>query len=125
MVTIQIANDDLPPTIEFSRAKIDKGRALYAHTCSTCHGGGTISSGLYPDLKLASRETHDQWNDIVLGGVRQAQGMASFADLLSVEDAEAIQAYIIERALHEPGMAQQIFEWVTARTCVPAAWLAD
>jgi hypothetical protein len=38
----------------------------------------------------------------VLGGARADRGMASFADVVSVEDAEAIHAYIIA----ESGKAQ-------------------
>ena len=35
---------------------------------------------------------------IVLGGARAANGMASFADVLSPEQAEAIHHYLIARA---------------------------
>jgi len=34
--------------------------------------------------------------------------MASFADLLSATDATAIQAYVVERALHEPTPLKRI-----------------
>ncbi len=45
-----------------------------------------------------SPETHAQFNDIVLKGLRVQKGMASFANLLSVDDVEAVHAYLIARA---------------------------
>jgi len=46
---------------------------------------------LTPDL-------HARFLDIVLGGAEKAKGMASFADVLKHDDAEAIHAYVIQRA---------------------------
>jgi mono/diheme cytochrome c family protein len=105
---------------------VSRGRDLYAHHCALCHGFGAIGSGLHPDLRLASREVHESWNDIVLGGVRMAGGMASFADILSSDDARAIHAYVIERALHEPTFAQRAAQWfVDVGGCIPGNWLTD
>ena len=114
-----------PPKLELSRAQVEKGRALYAENCTLCHGVGTIASGLYPDLKHASRETHARWDAIVLGGTLQAKGMAGFVDRLSVQDSQAIQAYVVERTLHEPGIAEQLFDWAAEYACVPVSWMAD
>ena len=50
-----------------------------------------------------SRETHAAFKDIVLGGVRKDKGMASFVDILSADDAEAIHAYLIARANEDWG----------------------
>ena len=71
---------------------------------------GAASSGLYPDLRQSSRAVHDTWNDIVLGGTRVAGGMTSFADVLSPEESRAIQAYVIQRALAEPGLDDLLFD---------------
>jgi quinohemoprotein ethanol dehydrogenase len=57
-----------------------------------------VTSGVVPDLRYASRETHASFNDIVLGGTRAHNGMASFADLLKADDVNAIHSYVIERA---------------------------
>ena len=43
-------------------------------------------------------ETPARFQDIVLGGIRAAKGMASFADVLSKDQAEAIHQYLIARA---------------------------
>jgi quinohemoprotein ethanol dehydrogenase len=45
-----------------------------------------------------SAEMHDSFQAIVRGGMLADNGMASFADLLSAEDADRIHQYIISRA---------------------------
>jgi quinohemoprotein ethanol dehydrogenase len=45
-----------------------------------------------------SPQTHAAFLAIVLEGQRAANGMASFADVLSREQAEAIHHYLISRA---------------------------
>ncbi len=77
------------------------GRALYARTCAQCHG--QLAVGGVKDLRQMTRETHAQFNDIVLKGTRVKKGMASFANLLSADDAEAVHAYLISRAQEDWG----------------------
>ena len=48
-------------------------------------------------------DTHAKFNDIVLGGLYKDKGMASFADILKPEDAEAIHDYLIARANEDWG----------------------
>jgi quinohemoprotein ethanol dehydrogenase len=50
-----------------------------------------------------TRETHAQFNDIVLKGLRLQKGMASFANLLTPEEVEAVHAYVISRAQEDWG----------------------
>jgi quinohemoprotein ethanol dehydrogenase len=45
-----------------------------------------------------SADTHKAFKDIVLYGARAKDGMAPFADVLKPEDADAIHAYLIDRA---------------------------
>jgi quinohemoprotein ethanol dehydrogenase len=97
-----------------------RGRGLYANHCLRCHGVGVRSSGLYPDLRHTSRAVHAGWNDVVLGGTRASKGMASFADVLSPEESLAIQAYVIERATHEPSALERMVGWIgDSPFCVP------
>ena len=63
-----------------------------------CHGGLAISSGIISDLRYSSTAVHENFKQIVLEGALAESGMAGFADLISEEDAEAIHAYIIQRA---------------------------
>jgi quinohemoprotein ethanol dehydrogenase len=50
------------------------------------------------DLRHMAPETHEAFLDIVLRGARARGGMASFADVLSPAEAEAIHHYLIARA---------------------------
>jgi quinohemoprotein ethanol dehydrogenase len=43
-------------------------------------------------------EKHQMWMGIVLGGLHRDKGMVSFAEVLTPAEAEAIQAFVIERA---------------------------
>jgi quinohemoprotein ethanol dehydrogenase len=91
-----------------------------------CHGVGVKSSGLYPDLRHAAREVHERWNDVVIGGLHSDRGMASFGDVLSTEDAGAVHAYVIERALHEPTLFERLVAWLAeSPLCIPASWTTD
>jgi PQQ-dependent dehydrogenase (methanol/ethanol family) len=109
-----------------SPERIARGQALYGEHCFRCHGIGTKSGGLLPDLRFSSQETHARWNDIVLGGIRADAGMASFADVLMREDAEAIQAYVIAQAHREPGWLERAAAWLAEQgACIPAAWAVD
>jgi quinohemoprotein ethanol dehydrogenase len=85
-----------PPPQTASADTIARGEAAYNKTCRLCHGGRLISGGMIPDLRFMSAQTHQQFDAIVLGGARANQGMASFADVVSIDDAEAIHAYIID-----------------------------
>ena len=73
-----------------------RGEQLYAQHCATCHG--EQARGGIKDLRRMTPETHAQFLDIVLHGIRREKGMASFGDVLSKEDADALHAYLIRRA---------------------------
>jgi len=113
------------PRRELSPDSVRAGRALYSLNCTQCHGTAVISSGEYPDLRHAKAEVHARWLDIVLGGSRQARGMAPFADLLTPEQAEQIHDYVIHRALHEPTWLERVAAWAGRYACVPAEWVVD
>jgi quinohemoprotein ethanol dehydrogenase len=117
---VTVAPTEAPPE------SIAAGQALYAEHCLRCHGLGTKSGGLLPDLRHSTRDTHARWNDIVLGGIRADRGMASFADVLDPAAAAAIQAYVIAQAHRQPSWLESAAEWLYAQgVCVPARWLAD
>jgi quinohemoprotein ethanol dehydrogenase len=92
-----------PPAQSASVETIKQGESAYNKTCRICHGGNLISSGMTPDLRFMSRPTHDEFEAIVLGGARANRGMASFADIVSVADVQAIHAYIIATATRQQG----------------------
>ncbi|HXC51801.1 MAG TPA: PQQ-dependent dehydrogenase, methanol/ethanol family [Candidatus Limnocylindrales bacterium] len=113
------------PVIDASAEMLTRGRALYAYNCSRCHGLGVQASGLYPDLRHASKDVYASWNAIVLGGAFSSRGMASFADVLSPDDAEAIRAYVADRAHHQPGWIEWFAGLAGGRLRIPARWLAN
>ena len=82
-----------------SAAVIEHGRVLYERNCLVCHGGLVVSSGVVSDLRWSKAPaTKDGFADIVLNGLYASAGMASFANTLNADDAEAVRAYIVNRA---------------------------
>ena len=90
-----------PPPLRASEETVRKGGEVYARTCAQCHG--QLAVGGVKDLRQMTPETHAQFNDIVLKGLRVQKGMASFANLVSAEEVEAIHAYVIARANEDWG----------------------
>ena len=93
-----------PPAVpRVSEDVIENGNALYHRICAGCHGIRAVSSGVIKDLRHMTAETHAAFDDIVLRGVRERLGMASFADVLRPAEAEAVHAYVIARANEDWG----------------------
>jgi quinohemoprotein ethanol dehydrogenase len=85
-----------PPALTGTPEQVALGEGLYAAHCALCHGAG--ARGGVKDLRHMEPATHAAFIDIVLGGARARNGMASFADTLSPAEAEAIHHYLISRA---------------------------
>jgi quinohemoprotein ethanol dehydrogenase len=65
--------------------------------CFICHGDfGNRHLSQHPDLSKLTEAKHLVFNDIVLKGILSQNGMASFSNSLSEEDAEAIHQYVFE-----------------------------
>lgn len=74
----------------FSPAQVAAGGAHYMANCFVCHGGYVL-----PDLRRSGALPQAQvWRSIVIDGILESQGMASFKGYLSPADAEAIRAYV-------------------------------
>ena len=71
------------------------GRAIYAQTCQRCHGENAV--GGVKDLRFLTPQGHARFDDVVLKGILQERGMASFADVLTPEDVAAVHAYLVSR----------------------------
>jgi quinohemoprotein ethanol dehydrogenase len=113
------------PDYGASQTSLERGRALYAMHCTRCHGLGVRSSGLYPDLRQSTADVYSSWNAIVLSGAFAYKGMASFADVISQEESEAIRAYVADRARHRPGWGEWMAEILGGRVQLPPRWLVD
>ena len=85
-----------PPPLTASAEAVRRGGELYGRNCALCHGNE--ARGGIKDLRHMTAETHAGFQAIVRGGSRAAKGMASFADVLSEGDADAIHHYLIARA---------------------------
>src|SRR5690606_33006675 len=93
-----------PPPLRATEATVGRGAQLDAQTCAVCHGQRAI--GGVKDLRHMTAETHGKFNDIVLKGLYLDKGMASFADLLDQDQADAIHAYLIARANEDWGRSE-------------------
>jgi quinohemoprotein ethanol dehydrogenase len=87
-----------PPPLRANETTIRQGAEIFARTCAQCHG--QLAVGGQKDLRLMDRATHNEFKDIVLKGLRVQKGMASFADILTEAEVDAVHAYVISRA-HE------------------------
>jgi len=87
-----------PPPRTGDAAMVALGKQKFADRCMVCHGDGAVGGGVVPDLRYMDADKHQTWLGVVLGGLHRDQGMASFAQVLNADEANAIQAYVIERA---------------------------
>src|SRR3984893_332572 len=92
----------VPDATSTDPAVIAKGMSLIVW-CAGCHGFRSIPNG-YPDLWNLPPSAHAAFQAIVLDGALSYSGMPSFKDVLSADDVNAIQAFIIsdEANLRKP-----------------------
>ena len=102
----------IPPEQAASREQIERGESIWrAVACEYCHGVSVVGvgrqmedadgrrvPGAIPDLRYMAAETHAQWNAIVLAGSRRHLGMPAYHEALSLEDAGAVHAYVVEQS---------------------------
>ncbi|MCF7982315.1 MAG: PQQ-dependent dehydrogenase, methanol/ethanol family [Pseudomonadales bacterium] len=94
---LQVPHKELnPPPMTAPPETVQRGKALYHKYCGACHGNSVISGGILPDLRYT--QLHPVWDQIVLDGLLSDRGMVSFRQVLTEQDAAAIQAYVIARA---------------------------
>ena len=86
------------PNLSEEAVIIAKGELEYHEHCQFCHGAGVISGGVLPDLRYLDETSHKTFLGTVLGGMHANTGMAAFKDLLTIEQTENIQAYIVNQA---------------------------
>lgn len=84
-----------PPARRGLRETLEEGEVLFARYCERCHGFGR---GRISDLRRSTTATHNIFGDIVLNGAYVPRGMGRFDDVLTWQDLEAIQAYVIDQA---------------------------
>jgi PQQ-dependent dehydrogenase (methanol/ethanol family) len=84
-------------TTSASAKTIKQGGMLFNSVCAPCHGINAVA-GPTPDLRYLNKGTHEQFQNIVLGGARASLGMPSFQKILTPDQVQAIQAYILTRS---------------------------
>ena len=78
---------------------IEAGRQKFQGHCAMCHETQYANRAVFPDLRYSPMiNTPEGFSAVVLEGLLQANGMASFKERLTAEEAQSIRAYIIERA---------------------------
>ena len=88
-----------PPSARASPAIIAKGEMQYGRYCARCHGVEAVTSNVIPDLRRSPHLTNPgTWQDIVIGGILADRGMIGWRQFLTPADAQAIRAYVGERA---------------------------
>ena len=86
------------PSMTTDALTIARGEYEYHEHCQFCHGAGLIGGGVIPDLRYLDEVGQQTFLGVILGGMHSEKGMASFKDVLSLEQANQIQAYIISQA---------------------------
>jgi mono/diheme cytochrome c family protein len=77
-------------------AQVDEGRRIYAQHCSHCHGFNMVSAGNVTfDLREFPRDEEDRFLESVVNG--KDNRMPPWGDVLSVDEIEAIWAYVLTR----------------------------
>ena len=113
-----------PPAATASADVVGRGAAAYDTWCSSCHGAGAIGIGIIPDLRRTPLlRSADAWQQVVIGGERKSRGMASFASVLSADDAQAVRAFVILRANQDAPAARAADQAATSAStaATPAA----
>lgn len=78
-------------------AAIETGKDLYLNRCARCHGLGTRSGNVIPDLRRSPALVNkDLWRAIVEDGSLQATGMIAWKAFLPDDGSEAIRAYVAD-----------------------------
>ena len=92
-----------PPAVTADQSVLDRGAALYGQHCVQCHGNRL---GTFPDLRVSpALNSAALWAAVVLDGVRESNGMVSFAAELSADDANAIREHVV--TLAQAALAEQ------------------
>lgn len=114
-MTRKAAVQPLIPANDYTAEQAEQGSFLYDRHCSRCHGLPGRGHEVVPDLAFMDEQTHRNFRAIVLGGIYRDRGMVSFADIISIEEADAIHAHIIARAQEIRDEMQLPAWWVALR----------
>jgi mono/diheme cytochrome c family protein len=105
------------PTAQ-DRSVADRGEQLYGTYCFRCHSLGGSSNGRVPDLRRLPRAFYENFNSVVVDGAMAPKGMPSFKHVLTVQDADALKAYLLIEAEKDKALREQPVWWVELKQSV-------
>ena len=74
---------------------IARGKFVYTRFCASCHAAGMKAVALAPSLWNMPPETHEMFDEIVLGGAYEYGGMPNFRANLNKQDMIALRAFFV------------------------------
>ena len=90
---------------------VELGLTIYDRYCTNCHGTGAVGGGVIPDLRYSPLlSSSEAWQQVVIEGILNDRGMIGFGEELSLDDAETVRQYIINRTqfAHTIGDTQRL-----------------
>lgn len=88
-----------PPPFQGSPEVAAQGQRLFARYCGVCHGDAAVGGSVLPDLRRSATLSNQKtWADIVHGGALKANGMVSFANVMTLDQIESLRQFVIKRA---------------------------
>jgi len=88
-----------PPAEIASATQVALGETVYGKHCGLCHGFDAISGNIVPDLRRSPFLTSPAgWQEVVIGGALSARGMISWKQFVTPPQAEAVRAFVADRA---------------------------
>jgi quinohemoprotein ethanol dehydrogenase len=88
-----------PPLQVAARTQVAVGEVVYGRRCGLCHGFDAVSSNIVPDLRRSAFLTSPEgWQSVVIGGALASRGMVSWKQVVTPTQAEAVRAFVGERA---------------------------
>lgn len=87
-----------PPSLDGFAGDYKRGRFLFNNHCAYCHGLAASANQVMPDLRRMHSIWHEQFQQVVLGGIRQQSGMPSFEGILTPEQVQDIQYFVLSEA---------------------------
>lgn len=88
-----------PVVGNWSPDDVANGARSYARLCAGCHGMGTLSAGVLPDLRRSGALTDaSTWRAIVIDGALTPRGMVSFRAHLTDAETENLRGYLSSEA---------------------------
>lgn len=90
----------------FTPVQLAEGAKWYGQFCGVCHSGPT-NPNLFRSAYATDRAA---WHSVLIEGALADNGMASFADYLTDDQAEAVRAYVVTEAMRKEAANEPPFE---------------